>query len=142
MPRLCSPEILHDALLTNLTAEVADLFANWPAVQATAQRWLLALREKPAPVGSVQRIMVDYPLTGDEGRALMRLVEALLRIPDRATALDFMTDQLARGRFDLHAVSAEGISKLSSHALDFAQKWFRAGDRNLTARCLSFPIAI
>ncbi|MBL0076710.1 MAG: L-glutamate gamma-semialdehyde dehydrogenase [Rhodocyclaceae bacterium] len=141
MPRLCSPEILHDALLTNLTAEVADLFANWPAVQATAQRWLLALREKPAPVGSVQRIMVDYPLTGDEGRALMRLVEALLRIPDRATALDFMTDQLARGRFDLHAVSAEGISKLSSHALDFAQKCLNARDRNLLARWTSFPIA-
>lgn len=141
MPRLSSPEIPHDVLLAILAAEVTDLFGNWPAVQATARRWLLALREKPAPVGSVQRIMVDYPLTGDEGRALMRLVEALLRIPDRATALDFMTDQLARGRFDLHAVSAEGISKLSSHALDFAQKCLNARDRNLLARWTSTPIA-
>ena len=141
MPRLSSPEISHGPLLAALAAEVADLFADWPAVQATARRWLLALREKPAPVGSVQRIMVDYPLTGDEGRALMRLVEALLRIPDRATALDFMTDQLARGRFDLHAVSAEGISKLSSHALDFAQKCLNARDRSLLARWTSAPIA-
>ena len=141
MPRLSSPEIPHDVLLTALGVEVADLFSNWPTVQGTARRWLLALREKPAPVGSVQRIMVDYPLTGDEGRALMRLVEALLRIPDRATALDFMTDQLARGRFDLHAVSAEGISKLSSHALDFAQKCLNARDRNLLARWTSAPIA-
>ncbi|MBK9521160.1 MAG: bifunctional proline dehydrogenase/L-glutamate gamma-semialdehyde dehydrogenase PutA [Rhodocyclaceae bacterium] len=141
MPRLSSPEIPHDPLLKALAAEVADLFSNWPEIQSIARRWLLALREKPAPLGSVQRIMVDYPLTGDEGRALMRLVEALLRIPDRATALDFMTDQLARGRFDLHAVSAEGISKLSSHALDFAQKCLNARERNVLARWTSAPIA-
>ncbi|MDE2049238.1 MAG: proline dehydrogenase family protein, partial [Betaproteobacteria bacterium] len=40
------------------------------------------------------RLLAAFPLTGAEGQALMRMTEALLRIPDRATAVQLLADEL------------------------------------------------
>src|SRR5947207_1876657 len=42
----------------------------------------------------------EYPISSAEGLALMRLAEALLRVPDAETAIALTADQLGRAEFD------------------------------------------
>lgn len=50
--------------------------------------------QKPAS-GDIETFLAHYPLTSPEGRALMSLSEALLRIPDTATADALISEKLA-----------------------------------------------
>jgi len=47
-------------------------------------------------------LLHEYDLSSEEGVLLMCLAEALLRIPDSATAERLIRDKLARGRWDRH----------------------------------------
>src|SRR5690349_16118677 len=60
---------------------------DWPRVAATATPWIDAVRREPAPFWAMETLLAEYPLSSAEGLALMRLAEALLRIPDRETAI-------------------------------------------------------
>ena len=76
---------------------------DWPAVAATATPWLEAARREPAPFWAVETLLREYPISSAEGNALMRLAEALLRVPDRETAIALTADQLGRAAFDAHS---------------------------------------
>ena len=54
-----------------------------------------ALRAKGAPAGQLEAFMKDYSLETEEGIALMCLAEALLRVPDKATANALIRDKVA-----------------------------------------------
>ena len=54
---------------------------DWPAVLAAARPWVLAVRDKPAPFWAMESLLREYPISSAEGLALMRLAEALLRVP-------------------------------------------------------------
>ncbi len=73
---------------------------DWPAVIASARPWVRAVRERPAPFWALESLLREYPIASSEGLALMRLAEALLRVPDADTAVALTADQLGRADFD------------------------------------------
>ena len=73
---------------------------DWPAVIAAATPWVRAVREQPAPFWAMESLLREYPISSAEGLALMRLAEALLRVPDAETAIALTADQLGRADFD------------------------------------------
>lgn len=90
---------------------IADLLRDPPldatlAVRAAnrAGHWIAAIRADPAPVLGVDRLLAEFPLSSQEGLALMRLAEALIRIPDARTANALIREVLAGGHWDEAAV--------------------------------------
>ncbi len=60
------------------------------------------LRNKRARSSGVDALMKEFSLSSQEGVALMCLAEALLRVPDRATADRLIRDKLAGGDWRSH----------------------------------------
>ncbi len=67
-------------------------------VDALASDLIGAIRAR-STLGSLEDLLHDYALSTAEGVALMTLAEALLRIPDAATADSFIEDRLSQGGF-------------------------------------------
>ena len=80
---------------------VAELCASAPAtaptVEATALRLARNVRATPPGPLSAESFLRSYGLSTREGVALMCVAEALLRIPDAATADALLRDKLAQG---------------------------------------------
>jgi RHH-type proline utilization regulon transcriptional repressor/proline dehydrogenase/delta 1-pyrroline-5-carboxylate dehydrogenase len=76
---------------------------DWPAVMAWHGPGCKAARATPAPFWAMESLLREYPISSAEGLALMRLAEALLRVPDAETAIALTADQLGRADFDAGA---------------------------------------
>ncbi|WP_374109880.1 L-glutamate gamma-semialdehyde dehydrogenase [Pelomonas sp. CA6] len=85
-------------LVQQLAAQLQDL--PWAAVIDQATPWVQQVRANPAPFWAMESLLREYPITSAEGLALMRLAEALLRVPDAETAIALTADQLGRADFD------------------------------------------
>ncbi len=98
---------------------------DWPAVIETARPWVQAVRDKPAPFWAMESLLREFPITSAEGLALMRLAEALLRVPDAETAIALTADQL--GRADFESSLAEGphrvLASLSASAIALSKRF-------------------
>ena len=70
------------------------------AVEAQAAALVARVRERSANQSAVESFMHQYDLSSEEGVLLMCVAEALLRIPDKATADKLIRDKLgdATGR--------------------------------------------
>src|SRR5215469_7990640 len=68
-------------------------------VSARARRLVEAIRARATGLGGVEDFLHAYSLSTKEGLALMVLAEALLRVPDAATADRLIEDKLAAGRW-------------------------------------------
>jgi RHH-type proline utilization regulon transcriptional repressor/proline dehydrogenase/delta 1-pyrroline-5-carboxylate dehydrogenase len=84
-----------DALLKNL---------SWPkqranAVEDRAAKLVQRIRDEKAPAGQLETFLQEYSLTTDEGIALMTMAEALLRIPDKATARALIRDKVTNANW-------------------------------------------
>ena len=98
---------------------------DWPAVQQAATPWVNAVRAQPAPFWAMESLLREYPISSAEGLALMRLAEALLRVPDAETAVALTADQLGRADFD---EASEGsphklLAQLSASAIAMSKKF-------------------
>ena len=99
---------------------------DWSAAVAQAAPWVQAVRDKPAPFWALESLLREYPISSAEGLALMRLAEALLRVPDAETAIALTADQLGRADF---AGDGDGdsphrlLAALSSSAIGLAKRW-------------------
>jgi RHH-type proline utilization regulon transcriptional repressor/proline dehydrogenase/delta 1-pyrroline-5-carboxylate dehydrogenase len=97
---------------------------DWAAVAARATPWVHAVRAQPAPFWAMESLLREYPISSAEGLALMRLAEALLRVPDAETAVALTADQL--GRADFRAHDGEGphrmLASLSASAIALSKK--------------------
>jgi len=97
---------------------------DWPAIVAEAGPWVSQVRANPAPFWAMESLLREYPITSAEGLALMRLAEALLRVPDAATAIALTADQLGRADFD---GASEGphkmLASLSASAISLSKKF-------------------
>ena len=110
---------------------------NWPAVVTAAAPWVQAVRDNPPPFWAMESLLKEYPISSAEGLALMRLAEALLRVPDAETAMALTADQLGRADFDggehaSHAAHGDGahegisrstLARLSSSAIALSKKF-------------------
>ena len=83
-----------------------------PSVEATARRLASRVRATPPDALSAESFLRQYGLATREGVALMCVAEALLRIPDAATADALLRDKLAQGEWG----GAPGDSLLASAA--------------------------
>ena len=72
---------------------------DWAAVTQAATPWVQEVRAEPPPLWAMESLLREYPLSTAEGLALMRLAEALLRVPDMDTAIVLTADQLGRANF-------------------------------------------
>jgi RHH-type transcriptional regulator, proline utilization regulon repressor / proline dehydrogenase / delta 1-pyrroline-5-carboxylate dehydrogenase len=68
-------------------------------IDARARRLVEAIRNKSTGLGGVDDFLHAFSLSTKEGLALMVLAEALLRVPDAATADRLIEDKLAAGRW-------------------------------------------
>jgi RHH-type transcriptional regulator, proline utilization regulon repressor / proline dehydrogenase / delta 1-pyrroline-5-carboxylate dehydrogenase len=68
-------------------------------IDARAKKLVEAIRAKGTGLGGVEDFLHAYSLSTKEGLALMVLAEALLRVPDAATADRLIEDKLAAGRW-------------------------------------------
>ncbi|PQA76987.1 L-glutamate gamma-semialdehyde dehydrogenase [Rhodoferax sp. TS-BS-61-7] len=88
---------------------------DWADAARVAAPWVQAVRDNPPPFWAMESLLKEYPISSAEGLALMRLAEALLRVPDAETAIALTTDQL--GRADFEASGDKVLSRLSSTAI-------------------------
>ncbi len=71
-------------------------------VDAHASRLISAIRDGKSAIGGVEDFLKAYSLTTREGLAIMVMAEALLRVPDGATADRLIEDKLASAAFGFH----------------------------------------
>jgi RHH-type proline utilization regulon transcriptional repressor/proline dehydrogenase/delta 1-pyrroline-5-carboxylate dehydrogenase len=70
--------------------------------QNLARRLVTSVREKRTRASGVDALMHEFSLSSEEGVALMCLAEALLRIPDSATADRLIADKISKGDWRKH----------------------------------------
>src|ERR1700686_4978399 len=92
-----------DELAANLLADAARDRAAESRIDARAKRLVEAIRARAGGLGGVEEFLHAYSLSTKEGLALMVLAEALLRVPDAATADRLIEDKLAAGDWTSHA---------------------------------------
>jgi RHH-type proline utilization regulon transcriptional repressor/proline dehydrogenase/delta 1-pyrroline-5-carboxylate dehydrogenase len=112
---------------------------DWASAARTAAPWVQAVRDNPPPFWAMESLLKEYPISSAEGLALMRLAEALLRVPDAETAIALTADQLGRADFDgagdkvLARLSSAAIS-LSKHFLPESAKGAAPGEPGLMGK--------
>src|SRR5690242_16936357 len=115
-------------------------------VDARARRLIEAIRGKIGGLGGVEDFLHAFSLSTKEGLALMVLAEALLRVPDAATADRLIEDKLAAGRwFDGEIKSHAVVVSASAWTLGVAARVIHPGEtphgildaivRRLARRC-------
>ena len=97
---------------------------DWPSATHRARPWVQAVRDNPPPFWAMESLLHEYPISTAEGLALMRLAEALLRVPDTETAIALTADQLGKAEFD----GATGgphrlLASLSASAIALSKKF-------------------
>jgi RHH-type proline utilization regulon transcriptional repressor/proline dehydrogenase/delta 1-pyrroline-5-carboxylate dehydrogenase len=98
---------------------------DWAAAAHSAQPWVQAVRDNPPPFWAMESLLKEYPISSAEGLALMRLAEALLRVPDAETAIALTADQLGRADFD---GAGDGVmARLSASAIAMSKKFLPEG---------------
>ncbi|QJD90608.1 trifunctional transcriptional regulator/proline dehydrogenase/L-glutamate gamma-semialdehyde dehydrogenase [Duganella dendranthematis] len=70
--------------------------------QQLAQKLVSSVRAERTRASGVDALMHEFSLSSDEGVALMCLAEALLRIPDNATADRLIADKISKGDWRKH----------------------------------------
>src|SRR6202142_9766 len=98
-------------------------------IDARATRLVQAIRAKAGGLGGVEEFLHAYSLSTKEGLALMVLAEALLRVPDAATADRLIEDKLAAGRWrDGDVKSTAFLVSASAWTLGIAARVVHPGE--------------
>ena len=137
MNRIASrPPIFHapfappdEELAARLLADSTRDAAAESRVDARARSLVAAIRAKAGGLGGIEDFLHAYALSTKEGLALMVLAEALLRVPDAATADRLIEDKLAAGRWlDGELKSTALLVSASAWTLGVAARIIHAGE--------------
>ncbi|MFN3617522.1 MAG: bifunctional proline dehydrogenase/L-glutamate gamma-semialdehyde dehydrogenase PutA [Aquabacterium sp.] len=121
---------------SRVTARLRDTLGSldWSAVSTRATPWLNHLRQHPPAFWAMDSLLQAYPLSSRQGVALMRLAEALLRVPDAETTRLLLSDQLAHGDFKhpppVRHSAHPWWEALSHKVLSLATHWMNTGTRH------------
>ena len=118
--RLPSPYQAEASVVSRLLTPLQTAL-DWAAAAQIAQPWVHAVRNNPPPFWAMESLLKEYPISSAEGLALMRLAEALLRVPDVETAIALTADQL--GRADFEASGDKTMARLASSAISLSKKF-------------------
>ena len=98
-------------------------------VDISATRLIEAIRERSGGLGGVEEMLREYALSTKEGLALMVLAEALLRVPDAATADSLIEDKLGQGDFAGHEPRSDAfLVTASAWALGITARIIQPGE--------------
>ena len=98
-------------------------------VDAQATRLIEAIRAKGGGLGGVEEMLREYALSTKEGLALMVLAEALLRVPDAATADRLIEDKLGQADFAGHEAKSDAfLVSASAWALGITARIIQPGE--------------
>jgi len=85
------------------------------------------LRSDGRPVPLMDALLQEYGLSTEEGVALMRLSEALIRTPDFATSRKLVRDKLIDADWDEHAGQApDFLVNQATNGLRLSSGWIKA----------------
>ena len=116
-------------LAAALLADAARDAAPENRIDDRAKKLIEAIRAKAGGVGGIDDFLHAYSLSTKEGLALMVLAEALLRVPDTATADQLIEDKLAAGRWldsDMHSTAL--LVSASAWTLGIAARVIHPGE--------------
>lgn len=105
------------ALVRRMLAETRLAGDAEARIDAKATAYIEDMRGARSGLGGVEDFMREFGLTTREGLAMMVLAEALLRVPDAATADKLIEDKLAAAKF------GEGEGRKSDTWLVSASSW-------------------
>jgi RHH-type proline utilization regulon transcriptional repressor/proline dehydrogenase/delta 1-pyrroline-5-carboxylate dehydrogenase len=126
--RLPQPYRDESEVLTALLKSL-DGAVDWPAAARAARPWVQSVRDNPAPFWAMESLLREYPISSAEGLALMRLAEALLRVPDTETAIALTADQLGKADFDAASGGPHKmLANLSASAISLSKKFLPEND--------------
>jgi RHH-type proline utilization regulon transcriptional repressor/proline dehydrogenase/delta 1-pyrroline-5-carboxylate dehydrogenase len=112
-----------------LLAEADASRRNEAAIEARARGLIQAIRAGGGGFGGVEEMLREYSLSTREGLALMVLAEALLRVPDAATADRLIEDKLGQGDFIHHEARSNALLvNASAWALGLSARIIRPGE--------------
>ena len=98
VPAFAAPYAPPDETLAPALLAAASRGAAAEArIDARARRLVESIRARAGGLGGIEDFLHAYSLSTKEGLALMVLAEALLRVPDAATADRLIEDKLAAG---------------------------------------------
>ena len=95
--------------VARLAAELESARADPPRIRARARELVAAVRRQRRGASGVDHLMQEFSLSSQEGVALMCLAEALLRIPDPATADRLIRDKIAKGDWRAHLGGSSSV---------------------------------
>lgn len=98
-------------------------------IDARATALIEAIRTRKVGLGGIEELLREYSLSTKEGLALMVLAEALLRVPDAATADRLIEDKLGQGDFAHHESKSDAfLISASSWALGITARIIQPGE--------------
>jgi RHH-type proline utilization regulon transcriptional repressor/proline dehydrogenase/delta 1-pyrroline-5-carboxylate dehydrogenase len=98
-------------------------------IDREASDLIKAIRARSGGIGGVEDVLREYSLSTREGLALMVLAEALLRVPDAATADRLIEDKLGQGDFAHHESRSEAfLVNASAWALGITARVIQPGE--------------
>ena len=116
------------AVLTSLMDGLPQS-VGWSGAMNAARPWVQSVRDNPAPFWAMESLLREYPISSAEGLALMRLAEALLRVPDAETAIALTADQLGKADFDTASGGPHKmLASISASAISLSKKFLPEND--------------
>jgi RHH-type proline utilization regulon transcriptional repressor/proline dehydrogenase/delta 1-pyrroline-5-carboxylate dehydrogenase len=98
-------------------------------IAARARGLIEAIRSGGSALGGVEEMLREYALSTREGLALMALAEALLRVPDAATADRLIEEKLGQGDFAHHEAKSDAwLVSASAWALGLSARIIQPGE--------------
>src|SRR6202012_4000031 len=99
----------EDMIVDRLIAQARLTPAERAATERLARDLVMRIRERRGEHGSVDALMQEYALSSQEGVVLMCLAEALLRVPDAATADKLIRDKIGSGNWSSHSGKSDSL---------------------------------
>lgn len=130
IPAFAAPLAEDDSILASTLLHRAGLDAERESrIDDLARRLIAAIRAQSHALGGVEDMLREFSLSTREGLALMVLAEALLRVPDAATADALILDKLGQGDFAHHAAkSGAMLVNASAWALGVSARLIQPGE--------------
>src|SRR5438874_4768216 len=117
-------ETVAEALLAGASRAPAE-----QRIDQRARQLIEGIRAKTGGLGGIEDFLHAYSLSTKEGLALMVLAEALLRVPDAATADRLIEDKLAAGDWSHRALKSDAILvSASAWALGLSARIIHPGE--------------
>ena len=130
VPTFAAPYAPPDETLAmQLLADAPRDAAAERRIDTRATHLIEAIRAHSGGLGGIEDFLREYSLSTREGLALMVLAEALLRVPDAATADRLIEDKLAAGDWTHHEVKSTALLvSASAWALGISARIIQPGE--------------